>query len=490
MIYKKFIYSSVILLSILLVASTALVDISKARASIKDEKLKWTACGSGGQCARLIVPLDDTISGGPTIKLALARVKARDPEKRIGALVVNPGGPGAPGAQFALDFAASLPEVIQDRFDIVGFDPRGTGKSAGVDCTDDFDSIYALDWAPDTEFARTQLEEGFRNLANACSKSDGDKLPFLSTRRAARDLDLIRAALGEKRLTYLGYSYGSYLGAQYANQYPDRVRALVLDGAVDPSLDSQSLQVQQSEAFENSLNLFLQDCSESTDCAFHKNGESASAYDKRRTRVGEIPLTVNDGEKRKLNGTLFDIGVSQILYEGEDGWATLASALAAADEGDGAELLFYSDLYTGRLGKGSYDNLTESFFGVGCIDGPDVGGIEGIRRIESAAAAAAPRLGRSIVNNSLVCAFWPVAAEPLVALPAQTNKPILVIGTRNDPATPLAWAEGLTKELGNAVLVTTEGARHTAYASGKGCVDNLVNRYLISTKAPKIGTRC
>ena len=127
---------------------------------------------------------------------------------------------------------------------------------------------------------------------------------------------------------------------------------------------------------------------------------------------------------------------------------------------------------------------------MGCIDGPDVGGIEGIRRIESAAATAAPRLGRSIVNNSLVCAFWPVAAEPLVALPAQTNKPILVIGTRNDPATPLAWAEGLTKELGNAVLVTTEGARHTAYASGKGCVDNLVNRYLISTKAPKIGTKC
>ncbi len=485
--FKNFCGIGVGLVAIIFASSLVFIGTAAAQTN---ENIKWEKC-RGGECGRLTVPLDDTVVGGPTISLSLSRVKARKPNKRVGALVINPGGPGAPGAAFALNFASSLPAVIRDRFDIIGFDPRGVGDSAGVDCVDDFDALYALNWAPSTDAQRTELENGFRGLAEACGKSDGQNLPYLSTRRTARDLDLIRAALGEKRLTYLGYSYGTYLGAQYADQFPQRVRALVLDGGVDPGLESDEVGIQQAAAFENSLNLFLQDCSKNSDCLFYQNGQSAVAYDALRSRIEAVPLAVKlNGERRKLNGTLFDIAISQILYEGEQGWGTLAGALAAANDGDGEELLYYSDFYTGRLGKGKYDNLSESFFAVGCADGPTTSGVEDVRKMEAAAAIAAPRLGRSIVNNALVCAYWPAPAEPQVKLSAPTADKILVIGTHDDPATPLAWAKSLTDELGNAVLMTVAGSRHTAYASGNACVNRVVDRYLIYAKAPKPGINC
>jgi pimeloyl-ACP methyl ester carboxylesterase len=437
------------------------------------------------------VPLDDTVPDSPTIDLALVRIPARDPDQRIGSLLINPGGPGAPATDFAVDIAPSLPDEIQDRFDLVGFDPRGVGRSRGVDCTDDLDTFYALDWTPDTEAGRTALEAGVRDIVDACVQSDGDILPFLGTDRVARDMDLIRAALGDEKLTYLGYSYGTYLGAQFAAQFPQRVRALVLDGPVDPALDAEAVQVQQAEAFERSLNLFFRDCAHNVDCAFHHGGDPAGAYDGLRARIDMTPIRASDaGHRRTLNTTLFDIGVTELLYSGEDSWSILADALAAAEAGDGSDLVVEADAYTGRSGKGTYDDLQEAFWAVGCVDGPDVGGVAGLRAIEEAAARAAPRLGRSVVNNSLACAFWPVAAPPPVALHAPTSPALLVLGTRNDPATPLRWAKGLTKGLESAVLVTVGGARHTAFASGNQCVDDIVVRYLVDDTVPKAGKRC
>ena len=453
--------------------------------------LNWKRCRGGAQCATFAVPLDDTVLGGPTIDLALIRIPARDPDRRIGSLLVNPGGPGAPATDFAVDIAPSLPAEVQDRFDIVGFDPRGVGRSQGVDCTDDLDPYYALDWTPHTEAGRTALEAGAREIVDACVQADGAILPFLGTDRAARDMDRIRAALGDDQLTYLGFSYGTFLGAQYAAQFPDRVRALVLDGPIDPALDATAAQVQQAVGFERSLNLFLRDCARHSDCAFHHDGDPGSAYDALRARIADSPIGApSAGRARTLNTTLFDIGVTELLYSGEDSWSTLADALAAADAGDGSDLVSEADVYTGRGFHGKYDDDLESFFAIGCADGPSVGGITGIREIEAASERVAPRLGRSVVNGSLPCAFWPVEASPPAPLQAPTSAPILVLGTRNDPATPLQWGKGLTDELQSAVLVTVAGASHTALLSGNDCVDRVVVRYLIKEDAPKPGKRC
>jgi pimeloyl-ACP methyl ester carboxylesterase len=480
-----------LVLAVALTGVTGSVAIPASAGATGDAAtLVWRSCHGGDvECARFSVPLDDTNPADTrTIDLALERVPARDPDRRIGSLVVNPGGPGAPGADFAPEIAGSLPNEIQDRFDIVGFDPRGTGKSAGVDCGDRYDSLYALDFDPDTPEERQALDDANRALVESCVRRDGDRLPFLTTDRAARDMDRIRAALGDDRLTYLGYSYGTLLGAQYAAQFPERVRALVLDGAVDPALDGRTSQLAQAKGFERSLDLFLADCAHRPSCAFHGGDHPGAAYDALRSRADRHPIAAGRG--RRLNGTLFDIGIAQLLYAGESSWREVADVLSAAERGDGSALVGYADLYTGRSDNGTYNDLQESFLAIGCADGPPIGGVDGLRAIEEEAAEVAPRLGRSVVNNSLACAFWPVPAPPAQPLYAPGAPPILVIGTRNDPATPLSGARALARELGSGVLMIAPGAQHTAFASGNACVDRAVARYFVDLGPPKNGKRC
>ena len=482
----------VCLVALALVAQTFAASAAATTPPGPDEitngpELRWRPC-SDAECATLEVPLDDTMVGGPTIGLRLIRYQALDPDRRIGSLLVNPGGPGASGVDYVAAAATSLPTELQDRFDIVGFDPRGVGQSAGVDCTDDLDPYFALEFSPANEQERAELVAGAKELVAACEASEGAILPYLSTDRAARDIDRIRAALGDEQLTYLGYSYGTYLGSWYAEQFPDRVRALVLDGAVDPALDATDVQVQQSVGFERALDLFLRDCARDDSCEFHNDGEPGAAYDRLRAAVADAPIPAEDG--RTVNGTLFDTGVLQLLYSGRDAWPSLAEALATAAEGDGATMLDVADLYTGRIDEGEYDDITESFLAIGCADGPPVGGLDGLRAIEDLAAAAAPRLGRAVVNNSLPCAVWPVEAAPPAALHARGAPPMLVLGTRADPATPLAWAKGLARQLDEGVLVTAGGERHTAFGGGNRCIDRIVVRYLVALDVPDDPTRC
>jgi pimeloyl-ACP methyl ester carboxylesterase len=301
-------------------------------------------------------------------------------------------------------------------------------------------------------------------------------------------MDRIRAALGDEKLTYLGFSYGSYLGAKYAAAFPDRVRALVLDGAVDPSLDATTYQVQQAVAFERSLELFLRDCARNDDCAFAQGEDPEKAYDELRARIDAEPIEADDG--RQLNETLFDIGVTELLYGGESSWGALDDALAAAVDGDGTDLVGYADSYTGRDSEGRYSNLQAAFQAIGCADGPPVGDAAGLRAIEEEADEAAPHVGASIINNSMACAFWPIAAPPPAAVRAPGAPPILVLGTRDDPATPVRWARGLSKQLGSGRLVTAAGAQHTAFLQGNPCVDDIVVTYLLDGTAPKRTVRC
>lgn len=457
----------------------------------QDPAINWEPCQGDAECAVLAVPLNPVVEDGPTIDLALVRYRARDPERRIGSLLVNPGGPGASGVDYVLGVGQSLPNAIQDRFDVVGFDPRGAARSTGVDCTDDLDPYFDAEWAPDDAAERRELLDETRALVAACERNEGDLLPFLRTELAAWDMDRIRDALDEQKLTFLGYSYGTYLGGWYAQLFPKRVRALVLDGPLDPELDAPTMQVQQAVGFERVLDNFLEFCSRRRSCDFHRDGQSAAAYDRLRGEIGAEPLPVDsEGEARSLNGTRFDLAVTQLLYAGDGLWGELAGALAAADRGDGSDLLFYADFYTGRIDDDDYEDSQESFVAIGCADGPPVGGVSGMREIERFAEEAAPRLGRSIVNGSLPCAFWPVTPEPPRSLRGIGAPAILVLGARHDPATPFAWAEGLAKQLDKSVLVSVRGAHHTSFDSGNKCVDELVVRYLVRLEVPQDDTRC
>lgn len=449
--------------------------------------LDWRACGRGFECATLTVPWDDAAPGGPTVDLALVRAPARDQDRRIGSLVMNPGGPGGSAVDFVRSIDDTLPAELRDRFDIVGVDPRGSGRSDAVDCGYDMAKFYALDFSPDDQAERDALIAGVREYVDACVAANGDYLRHVSTADTVRDLEKVRVALGEEKLTFLGYSYGTYIGAKYAEAHPDRVRALVLDGAVDPSISSQDMQVEQAAGFEGVLDRFLRWCASHSECAFHRDGRTAEAFDALSARVDAEGLAVPGAKPaRTLSDTEFELGIGAIGYEGKAGYRYLGEALDAADRGDGSAIADLSDSYTERSADGRYGTIQDAFLAISCADGPAVGTVADVARIEAAAEAAAPRTGPGIVNNSLACALWPFAGAPAAPVSAPTAPPIVVVGTRHDPATPFAWAASLVRQLGgNAVLISAPGAQHTSFGMGNACVDDAVIRYLVDLRAPK-----
>ncbi len=471
--------------------ASASVGLTAAGAtSTSTTKLHWTNCGDGFQCADFSVPLT-TSPHSPTMSLALARLPATNPGQRIGSLLVNPGGPGASAVQYVQEAAKMLPATIRAHFDVVGVDPRGVGGSAPIDCTSRLDPLYNLQFAPVDPAAYDALVAGFEGFVAQCEQKDGAELPYVSTEQSAQDMDRVRAALGDRKLTYLGYSYGTYLGALYADRYPTHIRAMVLDGAVDPTLSAAAGEIQQAQGFEHDLDLFLANCSSDASCVFHSGGDAGAAYDALRARLNAASIPASGaGAGRDLNATEFDIGVTQFLYSGQAAWPDLSAALESAAKGDGSALLQSSDQYTGRHADGTYDASQDAFWAIGCLDGPDVGGLAGLQAIANQAAQVAPRLGVSVVNNSLPCAIWPVPTQTPPVPHAVGSPRILVIGNTNDPATPLSGAQDLVHVLQNAVLLTVRSDMHTAYDSGIPCVDNIVDRYLVDLVPPSPGHVC
>jgi pimeloyl-ACP methyl ester carboxylesterase len=472
-------------------AGMATPQPAKSTAGRSSPKLDWRACGDDAECARLTVPLDyENRDDGKTIKIALLRVRATDAERRIGSLLVNPGGPGAPGVEFAGSIASVLPDEIRERFDIVGFDPRGTGESSPVTCRANLDDVFGLDYSPETPDERATLGAGLDELAQECEQQSGDVLPYVSSENTARDMDRIRRAVGDKKLTYVGYSYGTYIGTLYAKLFPKKVRALVLDGAIDPNLRGVEIGLEQAMGFERSLDAFLENCSRNDRCRFYNAGDPAGAFDRLAGQVDARPLPANDG--RVLGGGEFDLGVAQALYAGRAGYPQLQQALAAAQRGDGDRLLDLSDQYTGRRRDGTYDSSQPAFWAIGCLDGPLIGGPDAFLAAEPQFRAAAPRVGVALLNAGLICAYWEV--PPVASLaPFQIDNvpPILVIGTTNDPATPLKWSEGLASEISGASLLVVEGSQHTAFVTAfNSCVDDAVVKYLVDLEPPPNGTRC
>ncbi|MDR8408287.1 alpha/beta hydrolase [Nonomuraea sp. 3-1Str] len=450
--------------------------------------LAWSGCGDGFQCAKLAVPLDHADPGGERIRISVIRLPATG--DRIGSLVLNPGGPGGSGVDYARAAQSVVSADVRARFDIVGFDPRGVGASAPIECLDDdrLDAFLALDATPDDAAEEAALERGSREFAEGCRAGAGKLLQHVGTVDAARDMEALREALGDEKLTYLGKSYGTFLGAVYADLFPGRVRALVLDGAVDPALSRFRFNTDQAAGFEGAFRAYVDDCLSRGDCPF-RSRDADGALDEltallRRTDRRPLP-----GGDREVTETLALLGALTPLYN-RGSWPTLTETLTQAMKGDGTMLLQNADLLLGR-GPDGYSNQTEANMAVNCIDGAYPKDVASYAKAAAGLARTAPRFGPYIAWSSLPCAYWPARPtfqnHPLVAKGAP---PILVVGTERDPATPYAWARSLAGELQSGVLLTYEGDGHTAYFSGDTCVDTAVDRYLITGAPPKDGTTC
>lgn len=458
------------------------------------QDLAWRACG-GAQCAELTVPLDYENPAGQTIKISVLKVPAKRKAK-LGAIVVNPGGPGASGVDYAHSADFIVGASVRARFDIVGFDPRGVQRSDPVDCLPDaeLDAVLATDPTPDTTVEEQDVATVGKELATGCRDRSGALLVHVSTKEAARDMDVLRAALGEDKLNYLGKSYGTYLGAAYADMFPKRVGRFVLDGVLPPDLTAEQVALGQAQGFERATRAWAAACVEDGGCPL---GASTNAVVKNlrellhRLDVSPVPVS-SDARVTHLTEGWASYGIAQAMYD-QGLWSTLDSALRqVVDQQRGDRLMALADVYAERSPTGKYvSNSLEAFFAVSCLDNPDTSDLSVLRARADAFAKAAPTWGPFLAWGAVACGYWPVQgiAKP-AAVHAEGSGPIVVVGTTRDPATPYEWSVRLRKQLSNAVLVTYDGDGHTAYQRSNSCVDKPIDAYYVSGTVPPDGLRC
>jgi pimeloyl-ACP methyl ester carboxylesterase len=462
----------------------------------------WTACrdqadrllqgqvptGITYECGTIQVPQDwSHPTNGKTFHIALIRVRSQQQTDRIGSLVVNPGGPGASGVDLAVYLSQQLPGAILDRFDVVGFDPRGVSRSDPVKCFSDtdMDSYFAADPDPQSQADFDAFVALNRKMATSCQTKYGDTLPLFATEQAAHDLDGIRSALGDKKLSYLGFSYGTLLGATYAQLFPKNIRALVLDGAVDPTLQAIQSAEGQAKGFSHAFDQFAAWCPNNVaQCpiAPDARGAVAAALDKAR----KAPLTAADGRKVTAGWVL--LGVLEALYS-QRLWQTMAQGLADLNKGDPKRILELADQYAERDASGHYGNMIDAFNTVSCDDDASGETIDQARTLQSQWRTQYPLFGTSLALGIVPCAVWPAKRDPFPTGKAVGAPPIVVVGTTNDPATPYEQTAKLANMLGVGHVLTWEGEGHTAYPQTT-CIRAAVDAYLISLLVPADGLRC
>jgi pimeloyl-ACP methyl ester carboxylesterase len=456
------------------------------------QHLDWSTCSGSGdegdRCARLTVPLDYRSPSGRTIDLAVLEVPASG--SRIGSLVVNPGGPGAPGTSFAA--ARALGEPLLEHFDIVGFDPRGTGGSSPVDCLDDaaMNRYLAGDPTPSTRAEIAAYHRRQRAMAVGCSRRSGELAAHVSTVESARDMDILRAALGDRTMSYYGASYGTLLGATYAQLFPQRVGRFVLDGALDPTLGPRATALQQAKGFQTALDAYAANCVQSSvGCFLGKTvPEVERSISAILDQIATHPLPA--GSRQLTVGDAY-YGVTAALYN-RDYWIILSAGLRSALGGDGFLLMQLADAYADRNPDGSFkDNLLEAFTDISCLDQPYSIPYPKVPGQFGAFTQASPVFGRAFAWGLTMCdGFTPRSDEPRPVIRADGAAPIVVVGTTRDPATPYRWAVALAHQLDSGVLVTRDGDGHTGYHHDNACVDHAVESYLVSGVVPRDGLSC
>lgn len=459
------------------------------------QKLDWHGCGVPDfQCATMKAPLDYDEPAGAEIKLAVARKKATGPGKRLGSLHVNPGGPGGSAIDYLQGYAGiGYPAPVRARYDMVAIDPRGVARSEPVECLTgkEMDAYTQVDQTPDDQAETDRLAASFKKLAQGCEKRSAEILAHVSTEEAARDMDIFRATLGDPKLAYVGASYGTFLGATYAELFPTRVGRLVLDGAMDPSLPAVEMNRDQTAGFETAFQAFAADCVKQPDCPLG-TGSAAEAGDRMKAFFKELDTKpVPTGQPRELGESLATIGVINAMYD-ESAWPGLRESLSSAMDGDGSGLLALADSYYEREDDGSFTNLMYANAAVNCLDLPPA--FTAPAQAEKALPSfekASPVFGTGLAWASLNCAYWPTKATGTPhRIEAKGAPPILVVGTTRDPATPYKWARSLADQLSSGVLLTYDGDGHTAYGRGSDCVDTAINTYLLEGTPPKPDKKC
>ncbi len=446
-----------------------------------DDLFDWHPLTTEVDDGFLDVPLDWSKPEGDQITLYLVRHRASDPAHRIGTLLVNPGGPGYGGSGLAYDAETTYGQDLLDRFDIIGWDPRGTGYTdPRIDCIDDYDRYVAIDTSPDTPDERALLVDRATEFATACQTKNPTLLAHVSTADSARDMNAIREALQEPTISYFGFSYGSELGATWATMFPDTVRAMVIDGAADPTVGYFEQNVQQAAGMEAAFDRFLARCSDDPTCAFHNDGDAEGAFDRLAAQADATPLRTTIGRPSVTQGVL-DTAVAQAMYD-EAAWPELEQALSDLQDGDGNPVLRLYDHYYGRRDD-TWDDSLEAYFAINCLDDPGSTDPADLFAREQQLAAAAPRLGRAWLGELAVCSVWPGDPAPPVAITGKGAGPIVVVGTTGDAVTPLASTRHMAEALEDGHLVVVDAVQHTGYGVNR-CVDDTVDGYLVDPSTP------
>lgn len=457
--------------------------------------LDWTSCSSGLSCAWLTVPLDYSQPDGQTIRLRVGRSTMTGPaEGRLGSLVVNPGGPGAPAVDFARSVADGIAPNVAKAFDVVGFDPRGVGQSEPIVCMTGAQTTRWLqtDQSPDTPAEVQRLMRLSADLAKGCLSKSPLMARHVGTENTVRDMDILREALGDASLNFLGFSYGTYLGTLYAEQFPERVGRFVLDGALDPSLDLMEISKGQSGGFQVAMQRFAKDCSGRRSCPYA--GSAADVLRGINTLLAQLdqkPMKATDGRRLLQSDAVTALFTS--MYS-ETMWPSLRSALEEAVQGDGSGLLDLADYANDRTGPNSYSgNLTSAFIAISCWDTPAPPGATGLARAAAkwSKGAGVPVMARTMSWGNAPCSQWfgHTARVPARAS-STTTAPILIVGTTYDPATPYSWAVALNRQLPTSTLLSYQGDGHTAYGGESSCINRLVDAYLIKGVQPAARTVC
>ena len=469
-----------------------------ALAEYEQQKLDWSSCYDYFDCTELRVPIDyEDLSVG-TFRISVLRAAAKDQDKRLGAIVVNPGGPGGSGVDYAYNADYIFSPDVTDVYDVVGFDPRGVAQSEPISCftPKELDANLASDSKPDNPAELTLTLKESEAFAKECLEKT-PHLEHFTTLETARDMDILRAALGETKLNYVGKSYGTYLGTLYASLFPKNVGRFVLDGAVDPNISMKEQNLAQAIGFDKALEAFVKDCATQSDCPF--TGTPAQSREiilatLKAAALAPLPQkNPADGDDRVITESLIVIGMASSLYDNLDGWPKLRQAFTESAQNYGDTFLLLADEYSGRNPDGTFaSNDFDSGAVIDCLDWRDRRSNDQYTADAKEFTAKAPIFGPYIAFSGMHCQFFPQPSTQRApnTLTEIKTAPIIVIGTIRDPATPYIWSRSLAKIFTGSRLISLDADGHTGHGRGSACVDDAVDEYLLTGTLPTADLSC